>query len=167
MPSDGWNLSPLMTAVVTGDLEAVERLLAGGADPNDAAVVPKGGDLYAMPALVCAVWLGHTSIARALLARGANANASHRFGREDDDAPLRYALGLAIDRRDLELVAMLLDAGATLAYEPPPWFGEPIDGLTYAIERAYDGSAVEGPSIEARIVELLRSASRGSDTTET
>src|SRR6185312_14140559 len=91
----------LHSAVRTGDLEQVIRLLEAGADPN--SLDPLGGT-----PLLTACWLGHTSIASALLSRGADVDAVHR---EAGATALEYA----VLKGRPDVVHLLLAAGADTA----------------------------------------------------
>lgn len=62
---------PLMAAVQNGDLDAVQRLIAAGADVNEKSPVLVNGNDGQTPLLV-ACFLGHAEIVRALLDAGAN-----------------------------------------------------------------------------------------------
>jgi ankyrin repeat protein len=88
--------TPLLFAARSGDAESARRLLANGADANDA--LPDGTS-----ALVLAAHSGHRDTALALLDKGANPN----------DLGIGYtALHAAILRSDSNLVKALLAHGA-------------------------------------------------------
>lgn len=125
--------TPLMYAVMYGDLAMVRKLLDGGADPNlrnDAGAT----------ALMWAV--NDVEKARLLLERGANVNAKSDDGR----TPLLIAAGLF---GGTPIVKLLLDRGAEINVKAPGLFGE----STPVAEAAYTG--------DAAVFQLL--ADRGAD----
>jgi hypothetical protein len=91
---------PLVMAVASSDLTAVNALLASGADPNVKNSV-------GVPVLVMAIRLNSTPIVEALLGHKADANARDT---DTDMTPLQRACV----RRDIEpgIVRLLLAAGA-------------------------------------------------------
>jgi len=149
------------------DLEAVQRLLAAGADPNARAktettplmaaasgngpvevldaLIAKGADVNAMKSdgttaltLACS-YGGDLAKVRRLLAAGADPNRGVALG--------PHALSFAVRTHDPELVALLLDAGAKPDAPDLDVNDEPVEGLpplAYAAEAGY-----------ADIVELL------------
>ena len=88
--------TPLMFAAREGALAAAQRLVAAGADVDDA-------DAWGVSALVLAAHAGHREVAELLLAEGADPSA---------DAAGFGALHIAVMRRDASLVAALLTHGA-------------------------------------------------------
>ena len=86
----------LMFAVREGALAAAERLVAAGADVDDA-------DAWGVSAVVLAAHAGHLEVVEFLLAEGADPSA---------DAAGFSALHPAVMRRDARLVAALLARGA-------------------------------------------------------
>ena len=111
--------TPLMYAVLYGDLATVRRLLDGGANPNvrnDAGAT----------ALMWAV--DDLDEARLLIERGADPNAKSDDGR----TPLLIAAGLY---GGAPVVKLLLDRGADINVKAPSLFGE----TTPVSEAAYSG----------------------------
>ena len=111
--------TPLMYAVLYGDVAATKLLLDGGADPNvrnDAGAT----------ALMWAV--SDVQKTRLLLDRGANPNAKSDDGR----TPLLIASGLFAGA---PVVKLLLDRGAEIGVKAPGLFGE----STPVAEAAYTG----------------------------
>jgi ankyrin repeat protein len=111
--------TPLMYAVLYGDVAATRLLLDGGADPNirnDAGAT----------ALMWAV--SDLEKTRLLLDRGANPNAKSDDGR----TPLLIASGLF---GGAPVVKLLLDRGADINVKAPGFFGE----STPVAEAAYTG----------------------------
>jgi ankyrin repeat protein len=90
----------LVTAVQKGDATKVGTLLAQGADPN--SLDKKSGQPVLLLAL--AARTGDSSIAKALIAKGANVNVVPAKG-----SP---ALHLAVGNRNMEVIDILLGAGA-------------------------------------------------------
>ena len=86
----------LMFAAREGALAAAQRLVAAGADVDDA-------DAWGVSALVLASHAGHREVVEFLLAKGADPSA---------DAAGFSALHTAVMRRDTQLVAALLTHGA-------------------------------------------------------
>lgn len=86
----------LLFAVRAGDLESARRLVAAGADVNDA-------DAWGVSATTLAAHGGHTELVEFLLDHGADPNAA--------DAGFA-ALHEAVMRNDLRAARALLDAGA-------------------------------------------------------
>ena len=98
---NGW--TPLMVAASRGNLEAIDLLLAAGADPGPAAPTR---DVSGFTALMAAAYYGHPEAAAALLQAGAEPGATdnHYYG--------ETALMLAVKRGDFQTVKVLLDGGA-------------------------------------------------------
>ena len=94
--------APLFDALERGDLAAVERLLAEGADVDMRD--PRLPEPFAAPPLVVAACRGDTAMVRSLLAHGADVDARDGAG--------GTALIWACDGGDLECARLLLDAGA-------------------------------------------------------
>ena len=67
-------LTPLMRASARGDLNAVNELLGMGASP-DARSAP-----FALTALMCAAYHGHTDVMKALITKGANVRVQDGTG---------------------------------------------------------------------------------------
>ncbi len=88
----------LHSAVRSGNLQEVNKLLASGADVN-------GSDGLGSTPLLDAAWSGNADIARVLLSHGADVNAAHR---EAGSTALEYAV---LTGRTA-LVELLLTAGA-------------------------------------------------------
>jgi ankyrin repeat protein len=86
----------LLFAARAGDLESATRLVASGANVQDA-------DAWGVSAMVLAAHAGHRDVVEFLLEKGADPNAS---------APGFTALHLAIMRRDEPMAAALLARGA-------------------------------------------------------
>jgi ankyrin repeat protein len=93
--------SPLVQAVIRGDLETVRSLLESGADPNEPEEcnAPHGRALYS------AVYGRHFDIAKLLLERGANPNQEVE---SSADAP-----SIAIMNSDTKTIELLASHGAT------------------------------------------------------
>ena len=88
----------------TGNVDAVNRLIAGGADVNRA---PTNG----ITPLISATRKGHTDVVRLLLEHGADADMDGAFG----STPLIEAIGAYADddeARRTEMVRLLLEHGA-------------------------------------------------------
>ena len=116
----------LASAAYSGDLAAVKRLLAGGADADKG----RNDEVGACP-LASACVGGHTEIARALLKAGAYVNHTPVDMGMIDGAPLNCALGslLRAEGGSIDLVKLLLAAGADpytsgFAQCPQPNFGK-------------------------------------------
>ena len=89
--------SDLYRAVWTGDLEAVKKLVAEGADANE---IDEEGN----PLLHEAIWRGHADVVQALIEAGADVNAKDTDGNS--------LLHEAIWRGHIEVARVLVDAGA-------------------------------------------------------
>ena len=96
-------LTPLATAARSGDLEAVDRLLAAGADINE----PSG--VNGWPPVVHAIHTRQRQVLVRLLERGASLEAN--AGRD--------ALFMASGSGDAETVAILLSRGVPLPQDAP------------------------------------------------
>jgi hypothetical protein len=92
--------TPLLTALYLGQPEAARLLLAAGADPN---VRSSEGDT---PLGLCAQ-CGDVTMARTLLRFGARRTVDEGCGTEQCTA-----LGIAVLRLDLPMIALLVQAGA-------------------------------------------------------
>jgi ankyrin repeat protein len=119
-PSQGLN-DQLLTAVENGQLEDVSRLLKQGANANAA-------DQYQLTALTWAAMKSQPAIARVLLAAGANPNPQ-----PSTVAPAGFPLARAAGVGSLELVEILLDAGAQVNAKDK-------DGRTAIFKAAYYSS---------------------------
>jgi cytohesin len=132
-PDDPYGITPLMEAARSGSLEAVDLLLAAGAERDRF-------DQSGLTALHYAAWYGRAKVAARLLEVGANPNTitdslfetplhyAVRFGdaslislllaagtaREARDSDGRTALALAVLSRRPDNVPTLLDAGAAV-----------------------------------------------------
>jgi len=87
----------LLYAAREGDIEAVKRLLAKGADVN-------AKDNWGITALMWTAWPGHTEIVNLLISKGADVNAKDKNG--------RTALMEAAAGGHTEIVEMLMERGA-------------------------------------------------------
>lgn len=97
--------TPLMAAVISGNVEAVKTLLNSGAAPNPSRWI----DSFPF---VTACRKGYVEIVRELIAAGANVNAGF------DCLPLHTAAG----KGHLEIVRLLLEAGADVeGHEEDAW----------------------------------------------
>lgn len=110
---------PLVDAAKAGDLAAVERLLAAGADPDQ-------HDRHRNTALIFAARDGRLEIARALVAAGASVNWV------DDE--FVTPLILAVHKNHPALARLLLEAGA----DPAPRDRWGRQALDYALRRGAD-----------------------------
>lgn len=98
------SLDGLEDAIRAGDLEAVERLLDGGLDAR--AELPGTGGTAVV---TFAAHEGRADIVRALVARGADIEASGGWGRP---------LEVAVEKRHLECVRTLIELGCDVNAEP-------------------------------------------------
>jgi ankyrin repeat protein len=120
----------LTLAASNGDVEIVSALLAAGADPN------QSGGYFHAPPIYHAVINGHARVLEKLLASGADPNRKDKRGL----APLVKAA----DRDDLEIVKLLLDAGAD------PKIKEDSTGITpMMVEPGLHDSAIKALLREA------------------
>ena len=94
------DVTPLMMAANTGDMETVRALLDDGADVN--AKTNNGAT-----ALFAAATKGYAEIVRILLDRGADANARDQNG--------RTALHVGAEKGNTDIVQILLEKGAELS----------------------------------------------------
>ncbi len=92
----------ITTSVREGDLEAVKKIVEGGADVN-----AKGDDTFHSPALLTAAENGHTQIVAYLISKGANVNAFNDVGFTALAYVARYG-------KDVKIAQMLVDAGADI-----------------------------------------------------
>ncbi|HEX7184282.1 MAG TPA: ankyrin repeat domain-containing protein, partial [Thermoanaerobaculia bacterium] len=104
------SLPPLLLAAWEGDEEEVSRLLAAGADPNQA--VPRLGT-----PLILAASQGHEDVVAVLLRAGADAARAETAGERPGDLQ-RTPLGAAARKGDLDVVRLLLAAGAPVDLAP-------------------------------------------------
>lgn len=96
----GMPLAGLVVALKAGDLQAVEKALKGGADPN-------AKDTDGTPVLVRAIETGQDALVRALLKAGASVSTEGMYqGRRSPSLVIASAFGR------VEVVRTLLDAGA-------------------------------------------------------
>ncbi len=129
--------SRLYDAIQAGDLDAVERLLADGADPNSQATglsLGRGfdpGHTGSYPPLMLAISRNEPEIARTLVLAGADPNARNPEG--------DTALIAAVDRGMTEVVRTLLVKGAD------PRAENPYDGST-ALHQGRDFQVQGKPS---------------------
>ena len=110
---------PLVDAAKAGDLAAVERLLAAGADPDQ-------HDRHRNTALIFAARDGHLEVARALVAAGASVNWV--------DGEQVTPLILAAHKNHPDVARLLLEAGA----DPAPRDRWGRQALDYALRRGAD-----------------------------
>lgn len=118
--------SPLLTACVDGRSQAVEALLAHGADPDATnAIVFPGKQVLNHTALHTVCQRGLVDAAKRLIAAGADVNRRTTLG----TTPLHFAAG----KDHVELVQLLLSAGADPkarefdTERPGEWGGTPVD----------------------------------------
>jgi uncharacterized protein len=71
---DADKITPLMRAAATGDVKAVNALLAKGANPD------LQHDELGVNALMCAAYFGRVDVTQALLAKGAKPNVKDSTG---------------------------------------------------------------------------------------
>lgn len=161
----GPDATPLMRAAADGDRAAVERLLAGGADPD--RVVPRQGT-----ALILAATAGAEDVVAALLEQGADPNLADPAGNRWANLP-RTALNGAARAGCLACARLLLERGARVDAAPEgdatplmaaARYGH-LDVARFLVERGADVNArIQGdgtPLIQAAckghgaIVELL------------
>lgn len=117
--TDAWE-----SAVRDGDLAALRRQVAGGADVNAL-------DKYGQTGLMLAAQRGHLAIVDALIAAGADLNHTAKF--------TLTALMLAIVAGRQETARRLVEAGADLSVKgsgAPGFSGK--TALDLAAERGYD-----------------------------
>ena len=110
---------PLVEAARAGDLAAVERLLAAGADPDQ-------HDRHRNTALIFAARDGHLAMARALVAAGASVNWV--------DGEKVTPLILAAHKNHPGVARLLLESGADPAARDK-WGRQALD---YALRRGAD-----------------------------
>ena len=114
----------LMQAAETGDVDAIERLIASGADVNAHEMLrlggPDGGNFPGKTALMYAAQSGNLAAVEKLLAAGAKVNAKCRL-EEVSDVHFLYnegegesALIYAVRGGNLQVVERLLAAGANV-----------------------------------------------------
>jgi ankyrin repeat protein len=112
--------TPLLLATQNGNAAMIERLLAGGADPN--APMTKTGDT----ALMMAARTGKTDAVKALLDHGAKINAAETWGGTT-------ALMWAVSERHPDVAKMLIERGADVnakSYFVPSASGRGFEGTT-------------------------------------
>ncbi len=95
------NATPLHDAVLTGDVELVELLIANGADVD-------ARDVRGYTPLHFAIQEGHTQVAKVLIVNGADVNARSVDADGGDVTPLY--LSIILGRRAVE--SLLLENGA-------------------------------------------------------
>ena len=88
-----------LDAIAAGDLESIDRLIAGGADVD-------ARDEHNQTAVMNAARDGHAAVVRLLVDRGAQVNHTAKYG--------LTALMLAVIRSHVDVVRVLVDAGADL-----------------------------------------------------
>lgn len=149
---------PLLVAAHRGDQAEVERLLAGGANPNQGAVE------LGTP-LIAAAAHGDREIVRLLLDAGASPDLAQMERDLSNDLP-RSPLGAAAQSGEPAVVALLLDAGAD------PFFAPRGDGtpLMIASENAHSRVVAQllaaGAAVDTRLAgdgSALIAAARGGD----
>src|SRR5262249_50087455 len=91
----------ILDAAEKGDADALARLLDAHPDLIDA----RGGNFWGRPPLHMAAWRNRTACIRLLLDRGADV----RIRDHGDNA---YALHFAAEAADIEVVALLVEAGS-------------------------------------------------------
>ena len=99
LAGDDSGLSPLLRAVLYGDLDAARSLIDEGADPS------ASGDALSTKPLLHAAWNGDEPMVEMLLEKGASVDGV--------DAGWRTPLMLAAGTGSLEVVELLLEAGAS------------------------------------------------------
>jgi len=138
----------LISATKNGDTKAVIDLLASGVSANQT-------DKHRSPALMFAVSLGHRAIAEALIAAGANIDATHRDG---ETTPIIQAAEMG----QAEMVQLLIDHKANLKEINP---GAPT-ALMFAADLGnktmVDALIAAGASATART--LWYAAGKGHET---
>lgn len=103
----------LLTAVKSGNVNAMQRSLAAGANPNQA------DDKGTLP-LMWAAYQGNLAIVNALLNAGANINVACANLNLLPEEPIKYRdtpLGLAVSNGHLQVVQTLIAKGANLNSE--------------------------------------------------
>ena len=154
------SLPPLLRAVWDGNLAEVQRLLAAGADPDQA--VPRLGT-----PLILAATQGYGEVVEALLAAGADPALAETAGERPLDLQ-RTPLGAAARQGDLEVVRRLLAAGSPVDLAPR---GDATP-LMNAAERGHRAvvEALLGAGADPKAIILgdgtpLIAAARGGDPT--
>jgi len=146
--TDLGGFTPLLFAARNGDIELGKRLLASGANVNDAA--PSGNS-----ALAIASHSGNTAFAMFLLEHGADPNAAG-----GGFAPLHAA----VLRGDLPLMKALLDKGADPNVELTKGTGTRYSSADYHLNGAFVGATpywLAAKYGEAEMMKVL--AARGAD----
>lgn len=98
---------PLHYAVMDGNIDEVEQLIAMGADVNE-------NDSFLFTPLHCAAIIGNKDIAELLIAKGADINAKNQY----DATPLHKALDAVeplnnvLDNNHKAVVLLLVNKGA-------------------------------------------------------
>ena len=118
--------TPLLNAVVLNDTEAAEKLLAGGADPNE-------GRFAGIPPIFFVVMHQNTRLFQAMKAKGADINVKDKTGSN----LLMWAA--ADDSGKGELVEELLRLGL----DPSDTDSKGDNALTWALRRGSDTPAVK------------------------
>lgn len=152
------SLPPLLRAAWDGNLAEARRLLAAGADPNQA--VPRLGT-----PLILAATQGHGDIVEALLGAGADPAFAERGGERPADLQ-RTPLGAAARQGDLEVVRRLLAAGAPVDLAPrgdaTPLMNAAERGHRDVVEALLDAGADPKAVIRGDGTPLI-AAARGGD----
>lgn len=152
------SLPPLLRAAWEGNLPGVRRLLAAGADPDQA--VPRLGT-----PLILASAQGHQDVVAALLAAGADPARAERAGERPADLQ-RTPLGAAARQGDPEVVRRLLAAGAPVDLAPPgdatPLMNAAERGHRDAVEALLDAGADPKAVVQGDGTPLI-AAARGGD----
>lgn len=127
---DGWERTPWLLSLCTGDVEKSRLLLEAGANRDDVGRCGK-------TALMVATQGGHLETLRWLLEEGFEVDATNEFG--------GTALMEAAERGDLECVQILVEAGAPLRRGRDKAIEKTgsVDVIRFLLQRGADWSEVE------------------------